>query len=259
MNTLKFALGAIIAAGLSAALPAPAQAQYPGQPYGGNSGANSALAQSRKQIKEAELEVTKIRSEMTKMKARVAQKFEGKEEWETAQKNLKAAESAHEQARKRALAKLYASPDYKAAKDKQLKSEQALQALQSSAKPNEKDLAKAQTDRLEAGIALRKLETAALAEEPKVAETKEKLAEAKKAWEALKDELNEALAGDPEYLAAQDQLAQAQAMAEQMKMSLAQQAAADREARRAAAEGARGGARSPRPPTGGRGAYGGVR
>jgi hypothetical protein len=253
MNAFKFALGAMLAAGVTAALPLPSHAQYP------PGGVNSALAEQRRQKQEADAEVARLQKEVKKVKDRIQAKYETKEEWETAKTELKAAETAYDGARKKAVAKLYSRPDYKAAKDKQLKSEQALQALQSSAKPNEKDLAKAQQDRLEAGIALRKLETAALAEEPKVGETKEKVAEAKKAWEALQDELKEALAGDPEYLAAQDQLAQAQQMAEQMKMSLAQQAAADREARRAAAEGARGGGRSPRPPTGGRGAYGGVR
>ena len=244
MNSLKFALGAMIAAGLSAALPAPAHAQYPGQPYGGgNSGANSALAQSRKAIKEAELEVTKIRSEMTKIKARVSQKFEGKEEWETAQKNLKAAEAAYDQARKRALAKLYASPEYKAAKDKQLKAEQTIAAVGAKGS-NSKDLDKAQQDRLDAGLALRKLETDALQGDPKIPEAKDKLEEAKKTWEALQDELKEALELDADYVAAQQQLETAQAQVDSMKAQLAQQAASERQQRRQQQESMRNSGRS---------------
>lgn len=244
MNTLKFALGAMIAAGLSAALPAPAQAQYPGQPYGGgNSGANSALAQSRKAIKEAELEVTKIRSEMTKIKARVSQKFEGKEEWETAQKNLKAAETAHEQARKRALAKLYASPEYKAAKDKLLKAEQSIASI-GAKDGSSKDMDKAQQDRLDAGLAVRKMETEALRADPKIAETKDQEDEAKKTWEALQDELKEALELDPDYLAAQQQLETAQAQVDSMKAQMAQQAASERQQRRQQQESMRNSGRS---------------
>jgi hypothetical protein len=253
MKTLKFALGAMLAAGVSAALPSVSQAQFP--PGGG---VNTQLAEQRKQKQEADAEVARVQKEITKIKARITAKYETKEEWETAKTELKAAETAYDAARKKAVAKLYASAEYKAAKDKQLKSEQSLQGFHGNAKANPKDLDKAQQDRLEAGIALRKLETAALAEEPKVAETKAKVAEAKKAWEALQDELKEALQQDQEYLAAQDMLAQAQAVAEQMKMSLAQQAAADREARRAATESQRG-ARTPRSSGGGRTPYGGVR
>jgi chromosome segregation ATPase len=194
---------------------------------------------------------------MNKIRAKVAQKFEGKEEWETAQKNLKAAETAHEQARKRALAKLYASPEYKAAKDKQLKAEQTIQAAQAKgAKTSAKDMDKAQQDRLEAGLALRKLETEAMQGETSITETKDKLTEAKKTWEALQDELKEALEQDADYLAAQQELETAQANVEQMKVSMAQQAASERQARRAQQEsqrqsGGRGG-RSGNPYGGGR-------
>ena len=253
MNTLKFALGAMIAAGLSAALPAPAQAQYPGQPYGGgNSGANSALAQSRKAIKEAELEVTRIRSDMNKIKARVAQKFEGKEEWETAQKNLKAAESAHEQARKRALAKLYASPEYKAAKDKLLKAEQSIASI-GAKDGSSKDMDKAQQDRLDAGLAVRKMETEALRADPKIAETEDQEDEAKKTWEALQDELKEALELDADYVAAQQQLETAQAQVDTMRAQLAQQAASERQQRRQQQESMRNSGRSGRSGRGGAG------
>jgi len=258
MKISKLALAATITAGLFAAAPSASQAQYP-TPYGAG-GNNAALAEQRKQKQEADAEVVRIQKEITKIKGRVTAKYESKEEWETAKTNLKTAEAAYEAARKKAVTKLYASPEYKAAKDKQLKSEQALQTLQGNAKADPKALAKAQQDRLEAGIALRNLETAALAAEPKVAENKAKVAEAKKAWDALQDELKEALQQDPEYLAAQEQLVQAQTMAEQMKMQLAQQAAADREARRAASESQRGSRTPSRSGSSGRGAGGyGVR
>ena len=252
MKTLKFALGAMLAAGMSAALPSVSPAQYP------PGGANPQLAEQRKQKQEADAEVARVQKEVTKIKGRIQAKYETKDEWETAKTNLKSAETAYEAARKKAVQKLYTSPDYKAAKDKQLKSEQALQSLQTDAKANPKALEKAQQDRLESGLALRNLESAAMAGEPKVAETKAAVAEAKKAWEALQDELKEALQQDPEYLAAQEQLAQAQAQAEQIKLTIAQQAASDREQRRAATEAQRGSSRTPRSSGSSRsGAYGG--
>lgn len=258
MKISTLALAATFTAGLLVAAPSTLQAQYP-PPYGG-AGNNSALAEQRKQKQEADAEVVRAQKEVNRVKGRVTAKYESKEEWETAKAALKSAEAAYDAARKKAVVKLYASPEYKAAKDKQLKSEQALQSLQGNSRADPKSLEKAQQDRLEAGIALRNMETAALAAEPKVAENKAKLAEAKKAWDALQDELKEALEQDPEYLAAQEQLAQAQGLAEQMKMQLAQSAAAEREQRRAAAEAQRG-SRTPgrSGSSGGRSPYGGVR
>ena len=91
---------------------------------------------------------------------------------------------------------------------------------------------KAQQDRLEAGLALRKLETDALQADPKIAESKDKLEEAKKTWDALQDELKEALEQDADYVAAQQQLETAQAQVDTMKAQLAQQAASERQQRR---------------------------
>ena len=146
---------------------------------------------------------------------------------------------------KKAVAKLYATPDYKAAKEKQLKSEQTLQELQGNPKADPKAMDKAQQDRLESGITVRNLESTALAGDPAVTDTKAKVAEAKKAWEALQDEVKEALKQDPEYTATQEQLTQAQANADQMKASLAQAAASDAEARRSQMESSRGTSRTP--------------
>ena len=231
MKTLKLAVGALLAAGLSAALPSTTRAQYAPQ------GANSALAEQRRQIKEAEAEVNRIRGEMKKMTTRVSVKYEGKEEWETAKAALKKAETEYETASKKAKAKLYASPEYKAAKDKQLKAEASLAAQQAAgSKANDKAMEKAQQDRLDAGLALRKLETEALAADPKIAEAKTKQAEAKKAWDALQDEVKEALKQDPEYMALEQQLEQAQAAVEQQKVALQQAQASEAQARRQQAE-----------------------
>jgi DNA repair exonuclease SbcCD ATPase subunit len=260
MKTLNLALSALLAAGLSAALPSTSHAQarggYPG--YGGNA-QGSALAEQRKQLAEANAEVARLQKELAKIKAKLQAKYESKEEWETAKTNLKNAENAYESARKKAVAKLYASPDYKAAKEKQLKSEQTLQELQGNPKADPKALDKAQQDRLTSGITVRNLESSALSGDPAVSEAKTKLADAKKAWEALQDELKEALKQDPEYTATEDQVTQAQANADQMKASLAQAAAAEREARRSQIESSRGSSGRSSPRSSGSRGYGGAR
>lgn len=258
MKTWNFAYSAVLAAGFLAAQPASTQAQYPGQ-YGGYGGpAQSATAEQRKQVKEAEAEVIRIRADMTKIKARTQAKYEAKEEWETAKKDLKDAESAYQSARRKVISKLNANPQYKAAAAKALKADKQLSELQADPKASAKEFDKAHQARLEAGLALRKMETSAMAADPNVAETKQKLADARKTWDALQDEVKESLEQDPEYVAAQDMLTQAQEAHMQMKMSLAQTAAGEREARRAAAESRRSAGTPPRSGGGGRG-YGGIR
>ena len=257
MKPLNLALTTLLAAGAAAVvcLPTPARAQYPGGAYGQPSGPNPALVEARRAITLAEKEVARIRQDMTKLKARVQAKYETKDEWEEAQKNLKAAEAAHESARKRAMAKLIAQPDYKAAKEKQTKADQQTAALEAQgAKADLKALTAAQQARVDAGVAIRKFETDAMANDAKVGEAKEKLAEAKKAWEALQDELKQALEQDADYQAAQQQLTEAQANVANMKLQLQQQAAADAAARRAAADAERAARRS-----GAGGGYGGGR
>jgi chromosome segregation ATPase len=261
MKTLNLALGALLAAGLSAALPASSHAQPRPYPGGAGAGQNSALAEQRKQLADANAEVARLQKEAAKIKSKVQAKYESKDEWEAAKTNLKNAETAYESARKKAVAKLYASPDYKSAKDTQLKSEQTLQELQGNPKADQKAIEKAQQERLDSGLKVRNLESAALSGDPAVSAAKSKLADAKKAWEALQDEVKEALKQDPEYTATQDQLTAAQQQADQMKAQIAQAAAAEREARRAQMESERssrgsGGGRSTRSSSSGRG-YGG--
>lgn len=231
MNRTKIALSFLVAAGLSAAVPSAGRAQY-GRPGAPGVGPNSTLAPAKQQVKDAEAEVARIRGQMNKIKAKVQAKYEGKEEWETAQKNLKAAERANEEARKKALAKLSANAEYKVLKDKQIKAEQTIAAQQAAGKNDSKELQKAQQDRIDAGMALRRMENDALQGDESVSAAKEKLAEAKKAWDALQDELKEALSQDPEYAQAEQELQTAQAAVQTAKDSLQQQAMAERQARR---------------------------
>ena len=257
MKPLNFALSTLLAAGAAAvvAVPSSAYAQYPGSGYGQPSGPNPALLEARKQIQAAEKEVVRIRQDMVKIKARIQSRYEGKEEWEEAQKTAKAAEAAHEAAKKKAMAKLIASPDYKAAKEKLAKSDAALKTLtDQGAKADPKALATAQQERIDSSLAVRRLESEAMDNDPKVLETKQKVTESKKAFEALEDEVKQALEQDPDYQAAQQELATAEDNVKQMKLGLAQQAQADREAKRAASAAQR----QSRSRSGG-GGYGGVR
>jgi hypothetical protein len=245
---MKLASAFLLAAGAAAvvALPSSAGAQYPGG-YGAGqpSGPNPQLIEARKQIQAAEKEVTKIRADMQKLKLRVQSKFETKDEWEAAQKELKAATDAEAVAKKKAMAKLIARPDYKAAKDKQVQADKQVAALEAQGdKANLKALEAAQQARIDAGLAIRKIETESLDGDPGVADAKEKLANAKKAWEALQDEVKQALDQDADYQAAQQQLTEAQANVDQMRQQMRAQQAQEAAARRQAAEAERASRRS---------------
>jgi chromosome segregation ATPase len=248
MKRLSLALSAFLAAGAAAAA-VPSVVHASGAVGGGGAyqptGPNTALIEARKAIQVAEKDVVKIRQDMQKLKLRVQSKFETKDEWETAQKEMKAAEAADAAARKKAMAKLLAQPDYKAAKEKQVKADQQVAALEAQGdKADPKALAAAQQARIDAGLAIRKMETDAMENDTGVADAKEKLANAKKAWEALQDEVKQALDQDADYQAAQQQLTEAQANVTQMKQQLQQQQAQEAASRRAAAEAERASRRS---------------
>jgi len=241
MKRVTLALTALLAAGAAAlvASPSRALAQYPGgYPGGGGAtGPNPQLAEAKKQIQLAEKEVVRIKQDMQKIKTRISSRYEGKDDWEEAQKNMKAAQAANEAAKKKAMAKVIASPEYKAAKEKQVKADTQVQTLNAQgAKADPKALADAQQARIDSALVVRKLETDAMENDPGVIQSKTKLAEAKKASEALEDELKQALEQDPDYQAAEQELTTAQANVTQMKQSLAQQVTSERQAKRAAME-----------------------
>ena len=256
MKLTKLASAFLLAAGAAAALPSVAYSSgaAPVGGYGGATGPNVQLIEARRAIQEAEKEVGRIRADMQKLKLRVQSKYETKDEWETAQKELKAAEAASNAAKKKAMAKLLARPDYKALKEKQAKADQQMAALQAQGdKANPKQLEAAQQARIDAGLAIRKMETEAIENDTGVADAKEKLATAKKSWDALQDEVKQALDQDEEYQAAQQQLTEAQANVEQMRLQMRQQQMQEAAARKAALDAERASRRS----GGGGGAYGG--
>lgn len=234
MNFKRFAFAALLTGGLAAVLPLSADAQYPGQGYG--RGPDPALLDARRQLKDAEAIVTKIRSDMNKIKVRFSSRYEGKTEWEEAQKAMKKAKAEYNAANKKAMARLQASKEYQAQKEKLTKADEQVEAVQGKRKIDKKALDKALQDRTDAALAIRKLESNMVREDPALVEAKQKLADAKETWQALQEELDEAVKQDPDYQAMEVELETAQANVDQMKMALQQQQMAAREARRAQME-----------------------
>ena len=230
MNFKRLAFVALLTGGMAAVLPTVASAQYPGT--GAPRGPDPAMVEAKKQLKLAEAEVARVRGDMGKIKSRFAARYEGKTEWEEAQKNLKKAEASFAAANKKALNKLQQSKEYQALKEKQLKADEQVTAMQGKAKVDKKLLDKALQDRTDAAIQMRKLEAQLVQDDPALTAAKDKLAEAKKTWEALQEELDEAVKQDPDYQAREAEMETVQATVEQVKASIQQQQLAVREARR---------------------------
>ena len=255
MNLKTLVLAALVTGSVAALLTSPAAAQYPGTGYGGQTGPDPAMVQAKQQVKDAEAAVAKVRSDMNKIKSRFAARYEGKTEWEEAQKNLKKAEAAYSAANKAAMNRLQKSKEYQAQREKQVKADEQVTAMQGKAKVDKKLLDKALQDRTDAALQMRKLESEMVKNDPNLVSAKEKLDDAKKTLEALQEELNEAVKVDPEYQALEVEMETAQTNLEQMKMALQQQQMAARDARRAQQEAERASRSSGR--SGRRGGYGG--
>jgi hypothetical protein len=122
--------------------------------------------------------------------------------------------------------------------------------------PTPEEVNTAVQTRMNAGIEKRKLEQAALDNDPKVIAAKDKLEQANKDWAALQPQVEEALKADPDYPKAKDTLDQAEKKLTEAKKALsdaqAQQAKAA-EAQRKAAEASRASASN----SGGGSRYGG--
>jgi hypothetical protein len=101
---------------------------------------------------------------------------------------------------------------------------------------NQADLDQAVKSRMQAGIEKNKMERSALANDPKVIESKAKMEQADKDWSALIAQADDAVKTDPDYAAAQKKLDAAQDKLKQAKVSLAQQRKQQRDAEIAAAK-----------------------
>ena len=242
---------------------------YGSSSYGGSGGGGAAgLASQRKMVADAQAGVTQANQQISQLRAKTETKFADEPEWIAAKKNLADAQAAYDAAIKPVIAALHSDPEYArlaterkaaqasldAAKGGKSVGDDAVASTATTAADDQKPAVdpteQAAATVLNDGYAMNKMESEAKANDPKVAEAKQKLDEAKKAMETLRLQVDAALQTDPAYTAAQAQLATAQQQLGQARTQLAQ---AEKAARAAAA------AARPKPSSssGGSNGYGG--
>ena len=161
--------------------------------------AQSTAGDAKKRVVEAQRTLNELRAEQKKMRDQMRVEFEDKDQWKNTVIRFKKSKAAYEQARKQALAAMRAKPEYKqTVKDREaLKTK--LDELQEKRNPDADAIAQAGAALTEKGIALKKMETTAMAEDEKAAVAKEEYEAALKEMKALEEEIEDALASDPDY------------------------------------------------------------
>ena len=127
-------------------------------------------------------------------------------EWTTAQTELKQAQTEYDAAVAPAKAAIHATPEYKAALAEKEQASKSLNELRSSTPDDQAAITEASNKMLTASSALSKIETAAMADDPKIAPAKAKLAEANKKTTDVKATFEAGIKTDTEWVAAKKTL-----------------------------------------------------
>jgi chromosome segregation ATPase len=237
----RFFYSTLIAAGLAMALPASLFGQRAGGRGGlppspgssGSSGPDPALVQARKEIQLANEDVVKAQKDLNKIRTRVAATFETKDEWKAAKDALKQAQTEYDKIKKANLAAMKAKPEYKALLAKRDAAQAVFDAASAGGdtekKITDEELNKATDDRQKSALGLRKMEEDSLENDSAYIAARDKLKDAKEAWDALQTQVTDAMKSDPEYAAVQQALDQAKDRVKQLRQQLADNAKARRE------------------------------
>lgn len=237
MNTRTYLAAAMVAMFWIGAANSPAQAPSTFQPR-----QPSPLAGPTKAVTEARVALEKAKSQLLVIRKRVEITFASKPEFKAAKDAVDAAKQNYDRVSRRVLSKLQADPAYKdllARRDKAeatlaLANRPSAPTADDSGKISDADLAAAGQERTDVGIAMKKMESEALDNNAEYGAAKQKLADARAAWEALEPQVDDAVKIDPEYPATQQNIESAQQAYDQAKEQLASAAKAQREAAAAA-------------------------
>ena len=146
------------------------------------------------------------RSQMEAARLKVVKTFEASPEWIDAQKRVKEAQDAYDAAAKPILDGLKAKPEYQQAVQRESDAKASVAAHQQNpATATPERLTTPATQALQAASEVTKMEDAALAADPTVAEHKAKVTEATAASNALIQKRDAAVLADPEWQAAKKQ------------------------------------------------------
>ena len=216
------------------AAPLQAQTQNP------NSSSNalpppvdrSGSTEARKKITAGEAEVKRAQQALADVVAKLRTDFESGQDWQNAAAAQKQAQADYEAARKPVVESVKKKPAYLNAEKEKAEAEKELNDLRAKNTIGEPIL-KAVNKQSEAANLLMKLENEALNADPKVVESRKKLADANTAVAALKKQFDGSLAADTNWQeakkgvdTAQEQVASAQ---KELKDAIAREKDADKQ------------------------------
>lgn len=204
--------------------------------------AGSGTAEAKKRIKEMDQELRSLKAEKDKIKARLQSEFLEKDEWKDTLSRHKIAKAAYESAKKKALAKTKASPEYKtlASERAALVAKQDEFTKKGNADPEE--ISDVGTELAKKATTLKNMEKAAVEQDETALSAKEEYLAAEKERKALDAEVEDALLSDPDFEALDLQIEQAETQLAAAKDQLAQQQKSENAARAAARASSSGGA-----------------
>jgi chromosome segregation ATPase len=180
----------------------------------------SAAATASKNLADARAKLAKAKTDLDVIRRRIALNFEVKPEWKSAKDALDDAKTKYESAAKHVQTALEKTPDYKEQVAKKAKAQAIVDAGakgtgpssdDSATKLTEDDLNKAQQDRIDSAIMLKKMQHEADESDATFVAARQKLKEAQDAWDALQSQLDDAMKVDPAYPPVKTEIDQAEA------------------------------------------------
>jgi hypothetical protein len=188
----------------------------------------SPIAQAAKTLSDAKIALAKVKVQLEPLRRRAATVFEVRPDWKAAKENLEQAKAAYDTESKNSLLKAHNSAAYKALLVKRDKAQAIVESSvkkdtpssdENAAKLTDEDVANAQKDRIEAALALKKMDKDALDGNPAYASAKQNYKEAQSAWDALQSQLDDAVKLDPAYPPIGQQVDAAEAAVKQAQAS----------------------------------------
>jgi hypothetical protein len=162
----------------------------------------TASRQARERQRDAQLEFNRRNATVRAITARMKADFEQRNEWIKAQADLKAAQAAHEAARKPVLAALAKKPEYRKALEAKQKAEAERDALATTNSRSSDKLYEAAGKAIDANFIVVKMENDALAADPNVQQTLKQLNAAQDAVAALNKQFEQELETSLEWVEA---------------------------------------------------------
>jgi hypothetical protein len=162
----------------------------------------SASTKARRDVNAATADVNKSTNEVAAIVARLRLQFEQTPEWKDGQAVLKSAQAEYDAARHSLLETLNSQSDYRSAKASREKAEAEREALRNDPNAAPDVRMRVATAVFESVKAASKLESQALASDPKAAAAEAKVAEAKKVLAESLKRFEASLPGDADWQAA---------------------------------------------------------